>query len=169
MSADRYTWLHTVPALALSNALKKAGLATGDLDLVEINEAFAAVALNATRMLELCAIAEPEVGVVLNIGLTHVSKVGSPEAIVAEKLSLARYLAPSGTAVLNSDDPRISPVIRELSCRVISFGACESATLRRGPIESLGLDGATFPVSFEGQTVTVVSPLPGTHLASAAR
>jgi acetyl-CoA C-acetyltransferase len=53
MSADRYSWLHTVPALALSHALKKAGLEVGDLDLVEINEAFAAVALNATRMLEL--------------------------------------------------------------------------------------------------------------------
>jgi acetyl-CoA C-acetyltransferase len=53
MSADRFSWLHTVPALALSNALKKAGLAAGDLDLVELNEAFAAVALNATRMLEL--------------------------------------------------------------------------------------------------------------------
>jgi acetyl-CoA C-acetyltransferase len=53
MSAERYAWLHTVPALALSNALKKAGLEAGDLDLVEINEAFAAVALNATRMLKL--------------------------------------------------------------------------------------------------------------------
>ena len=53
MSAERYAWLHTVPALALSNALKKAGLAPDDLDLVEINEAFAAVALNATRMLGL--------------------------------------------------------------------------------------------------------------------
>ena len=53
MSADRYAWLHTVPALALSNALKKAGLEVGELDLVEINEAFAAVALNATRMLAL--------------------------------------------------------------------------------------------------------------------
>ena len=53
MSADRYAWLHTVPALALSNALKKAGLAASDLDLVEINEAFAAVALYATRMLQL--------------------------------------------------------------------------------------------------------------------
>src|SRR5438874_7733890 len=51
MSADRYAWLHTVPALALSNALKKAGLEVDDLDLVEVNEAFAAVALNATRML----------------------------------------------------------------------------------------------------------------------
>jgi acetyl-CoA C-acetyltransferase len=53
MSADGYAWLHTVPALALSNALKKAGLATADLDLVEINEAFAAVAFHTTRMLEL--------------------------------------------------------------------------------------------------------------------
>jgi acetyl-CoA C-acetyltransferase len=53
MSADRYAWLHTVPALALSNALKKAGIGVDDLDLVEINEAFAAVALNATRMLHI--------------------------------------------------------------------------------------------------------------------
>lgn len=53
MSADRYAWLHTVPALALSTALKKAGLDAGDLDLVEINEAFAAVALNVSRMLQL--------------------------------------------------------------------------------------------------------------------
>jgi len=53
MSAERYAWLHTVPAIALSNALKKAGLDVDDLDLVEINEAFAAVALNAARMLAL--------------------------------------------------------------------------------------------------------------------
>src|SRR5438067_9654792 len=45
MSADRYGWLHTVPALAIDAALKKAGLQAGDLGLVEINEAFAAVAL----------------------------------------------------------------------------------------------------------------------------
>jgi acetyl-CoA C-acetyltransferase len=53
MSADRFGWLHTVPALAINRALEKAGLAAADLDLVEINEAFAAVALNATRMLGL--------------------------------------------------------------------------------------------------------------------
>jgi len=53
MSADRYAWLHTVPALAINHALKKAGLEARDIDLAEINEAFAAVALNATRMLGL--------------------------------------------------------------------------------------------------------------------
>ncbi len=53
MSAERYGWLHTVPALALANALDKKGLKAADLELVEINEAFASVALNSTRMLGL--------------------------------------------------------------------------------------------------------------------
>ena len=51
MSADRYASLHTVPALAMEKALKRAGLAAGELGLVEINEAFAAVALHAARMM----------------------------------------------------------------------------------------------------------------------
>jgi acetyl-CoA C-acetyltransferase len=51
MSAEQPPYLHTVPALATNNALKKAGVSARDLDLVEINEAFAAVALHSTRML----------------------------------------------------------------------------------------------------------------------
>jgi acetyl-CoA C-acetyltransferase len=53
MSADRYPSLHTVPALALERALKRAGMTAGNLDLVEINEAFAAVPLHSSRMLGL--------------------------------------------------------------------------------------------------------------------
>jgi acetyl-CoA C-acetyltransferase len=45
--------LHERPAEALSVALKRAGLDISDLDLVEINEAFAAVALWSARMLDL--------------------------------------------------------------------------------------------------------------------
>jgi acetyl-CoA C-acetyltransferase len=51
MSAERYAYLHTVPAIALQNAVKKAGKDVHDLGLLEINEAFAAVSLNAARML----------------------------------------------------------------------------------------------------------------------
>jgi acetyl-CoA C-acetyltransferase len=51
MSADRFPYLHTVPATALQNALKKAQLDVHDLALLEVNEAFAAVALNVTRVL----------------------------------------------------------------------------------------------------------------------
>jgi acetyl-CoA C-acetyltransferase len=51
MSAERYAWLHTVPAQAMQRALERAALQAQDLELVEINEAFAGVALNAARML----------------------------------------------------------------------------------------------------------------------
>ena len=51
VSADRYASLHTVPALAMERALGKAGLTSGDLGLLEINEAFAGVAVHASRML----------------------------------------------------------------------------------------------------------------------
>jgi acetyl-CoA C-acetyltransferase len=51
MSADEPPYLHTVPAMAITAALKKAGKSPSDLDLIEINEAFAAVAVHSTRML----------------------------------------------------------------------------------------------------------------------
>jgi acetyl-CoA C-acetyltransferase len=51
MSAERFAYLHTVPALALQYALTKAGLDVHDLGLVEVNEAFAAVSVNVTKML----------------------------------------------------------------------------------------------------------------------
>ena len=51
MCADRFAYLHTVPAIALEKALKKASRDLHDLGLLEVNEAFASVALHATRML----------------------------------------------------------------------------------------------------------------------
>jgi acetyl-CoA C-acetyltransferase len=49
--ADDFEWLARTPANAAIKALDKAGLQPGDIDLWEINEAFASVALNSTRML----------------------------------------------------------------------------------------------------------------------
>ena len=45
--------LHERPAQALQHALDRIGMAPGDLDLVEFNEAFAAVALWSARMLDI--------------------------------------------------------------------------------------------------------------------
>jgi acetyl-CoA C-acetyltransferase len=65
MSSDRYPSLHTVPAIALERALKKAGVAVNDLGVVEINEAFAAVPIHSARMLGLDeAIVNPNGGAV---------------------------------------------------------------------------------------------------------
>jgi acetyl-CoA C-acetyltransferase len=50
-SADEFAYLARTPATAAKKALEKAGLQPGDIDLWEINEAFASVTLNSIRML----------------------------------------------------------------------------------------------------------------------
>jgi acetyl-CoA C-acetyltransferase len=49
--ADDFPYLARTPANAAKAALAKAGLSVEDIDLFEINEAFASVALNSMRML----------------------------------------------------------------------------------------------------------------------
>jgi acetyl-CoA C-acetyltransferase len=49
--ADDFPYLARTPANAAKAALAKAGLSVEDIDLFEINEAFASVALNSIRML----------------------------------------------------------------------------------------------------------------------
>jgi acetyl-CoA C-acetyltransferase len=49
--ADDFPYLARTPANATKAALEKAGLNVDDIDLFEINEAFASVALNSMRML----------------------------------------------------------------------------------------------------------------------
>jgi acetyl-CoA C-acetyltransferase len=49
--ADDFPYLARTPANAAIKALEKAGLQPGDIDLWEINEAFASVTLNSIRML----------------------------------------------------------------------------------------------------------------------
>jgi acetyl-CoA C-acetyltransferase len=50
-SANDFAYLATTPASAAKKALEKAGLKAQDIDIWEINEAFASVTLNSIRML----------------------------------------------------------------------------------------------------------------------
>ena len=49
--ADDFPYLARTPAKAAQQALDKIGKSAGDIDLWEINEAFASVAINSMRML----------------------------------------------------------------------------------------------------------------------
>lgn len=54
-SAAEHPYLATVPAMAVEKAMSRSGgeIDAGRLELIEINEAFAAVAITSTRMLEI--------------------------------------------------------------------------------------------------------------------
>jgi acetyl-CoA C-acetyltransferase len=51
--ADDFAYLARTPAKAAKIALERVGLQASDIDLWEINEAFASVAINSVRMLDI--------------------------------------------------------------------------------------------------------------------
>lgn len=98
MSAERYPYLHTVPAMAVEHALKKAGMAASDLEVVEINEAFASVALHSTRLLGLDeAVVNPNGGAV---ALGHPIGMSGARLALTLVYELRRRDAEAGAATL---------------------------------------------------------------------
>ena len=76
----------------------------------------------AGQIAELAAIAEPEVGVVTNVGPVHVELLGSVEAIAAAKAELLAALPVSGVAIAPAQAGELEPHLREVP-RLIRFGA----------------------------------------------
>ena len=98
MSSDRYPSLHTVPAIALERALKKAAIAATDLGVVEINEAFAAVPVHSTRMLGLDeGIVNPNGGAV---ALGHPIGASGARIVLTVALEMRRRGAELGAAAI---------------------------------------------------------------------
>lgn len=112
---------------------------------------------------ELCAIATPDIGMVLNVGSAHVGEFGSAEVIAQAKGELVEALSADGVAVLNADDPLVSAMASRTSARVLTFGT--EADVALGPV-SLDEDGQPhFTLTFEGTTVDAHVPQIGEHHA----
>jgi UDP-N-acetylmuramoyl-tripeptide--D-alanyl-D-alanine ligase len=75
----------------------------------------------AGQIAELAAIAEPDVGVIVNIGPVHLELLGSVEAIAATKAELIAALRPGGTAVVPAGEPLLEPHLRA-DVRTVTFG-----------------------------------------------
>ena len=75
----------------------------------------------AGQIAELTAIAEPDVGVIVNVGPVHLELLGSVEAIAATKAELIAGLRPGGTAVVPAGEPLLEPH-RRGDLTTVSFG-----------------------------------------------
>ncbi len=75
----------------------------------------------AGQIAELTAIAEPDVGVIVNVGPAHLELLGSLEAIAAAKAELIAGLAPGASVVVPAGEPLLAPYLRA-DVQVISFG-----------------------------------------------
>ena len=75
----------------------------------------------AGQIAELVAIAEPDVGLITNIGPVHLEQLGTLEAIAAEKAGVIDGLRPGGTAVVPAGEPLLAPHLR-VDVRTVTFG-----------------------------------------------
>jgi UDP-N-acetylmuramoyl-tripeptide--D-alanyl-D-alanine ligase len=81
------------------------------------------------QIAQLTAIAEPDVGVIVNVGPAHLELLGSLEAIAAAKAELIAGLAAGACAVLPAGEPLLEPHLRA-DVRTITFGEGGAVRLR---------------------------------------
>ncbi len=109
-------------------------------------------------------IARPTVGVVTNVGITHIERIGSQEAIAKNKGDLIAALPVDGVAVLNGDDPLVRAMRARTGARVLQYGLDEGNDVRATDVESGGLAGVAFRLTLPGQSpMRVKVPLLGRH------
>lgn len=70
----------------------------------------------------LAAVAEPTIGVVTNVGKSHIELLGSQENIARAKGELVQAIPPDGAAVLNQDDPFVAAMADLCKGKVIGYG-----------------------------------------------
>lgn len=111
----------------------------------------------------LAALARPRLGIVTNVGPSHLERMGSIEAIQRAKSELPQALPEDGVAILNIDDPRVRAMAEVTRARPFFYGLDPAADLWADEIESRGLQGVSFRAHYQGDTVHLNLPLLGRH------
>jgi UDP-N-acetylmuramoyl-tripeptide--D-alanyl-D-alanine ligase len=111
----------------------------------------------------LTAIAEPTLGVITNIGLSHIENLGSRENILKAKLELFERFDKRCTAILNADDDLLWGLKSKLSFPVIYYGTKNGIALRAENIESLNGKGISYTLHTEGEKHRISLSVPGRH------
>ena len=116
------------------------------------------------QIAELCRIAEPDSGLITNVGETHMELFGSMENIGKAKSEIVVDLPSDGFAVLNGDNEYVLAAAGKTKAQVVYFGLGESCDYRGSDIVTSAL-GTTFTCTEKksGKSVSVRLQLIGEH------
>lgn len=67
-------------------------------------------------------IVRPHVAVITNVGVSHMEFFPSREALIEEKMTLARAVGKDGLVLLNGDRPELTPFRSTLDAKVLTYG-----------------------------------------------
>jgi UDP-N-acetylmuramoyl-tripeptide--D-alanyl-D-alanine ligase len=128
---------------------------------LEPRHRFAVLELGAAKpgdIAYLAKIAQPDVGLVTNIGPAHLGGFGTVEAVARTKGAMYAELPPDGCAVVNADEPWVDLWLEiNQAGRVLTFGSTEDCDVR---LE--GTEGEPRIYTPEG-SFTLELALPGRH------
>jgi UDP-N-acetylmuramoyl-tripeptide--D-alanyl-D-alanine ligase len=115
----------------------------------------------------LTSIARPDIGIVTNVGPTHLELLGSIENIARAKSELVRSLPAGGAAVLNADDERVAAMAAVSPCKVWFYGFDAAGRGERWvTVRDLRRDGETgqrFTLLTSAGEAEAFLPAPGRH------
>ncbi len=96
---------------------------------------------------ELAEIAEPDVGVIVNVGPVHLELLGTVERVAAAKAELIRDLRPGAACVVPTSEPLLDAHLRE-DLDTWTFGP-------GGEVQLLSMDGERAEFEARGDTLTL--------------
>ncbi|ROR66665.1 UDP-N-acetylmuramoyl-tripeptide--D-alanyl-D-alanine ligase [Agrococcus jenensis] len=98
----------------------------------------------------LTAMAHPDLGVVLKVGLAHAGEFGGVEATTRAKTEMVRDLGPEHVAVLNRDDERVAGMAASTRARIAWFGTDAGSDDQPTALWASGIDS-----TLEGTIATI--------------
>lgn len=105
----------------------------------------------------------PHIGVILNVDRDHLDYFENFSHIISAFKSFAHKISPSGSLVINADDPHTSEIITDLSCNVITFGLHHDCDWYAKDI-SFAMGGSEFTACYRGEfDLNVKLQVPGEH------
>ncbi|WP_068966362.1 UDP-N-acetylmuramoyl-tripeptide--D-alanyl-D-alanine ligase, partial [Desulfosporosinus sp. BG] len=114
----------------------------------------------------LCDIAQPDIGVITNIGTTHLELLLTQERIAQAKWELIEALPMDGIAILNSEDLLSVEKAKNDLHPTLFYGlegAFAQPHLVGTQLRPWGALGTSFDVCFHDEKTTANLPLPGKH------
>ena len=111
---------------------------------------------------ELALIAEPTIGIVTNVGTSHIELLGSQGAIAEAKGELIRCLGKDSIAILNEDDPYVKAMSQLTEGKTITYGIESNATVIGSQLR-YKKDGIKFTCKCYDEVFDIFLPMIGTH------
>jgi UDP-N-acetylmuramoyl-tripeptide--D-alanyl-D-alanine ligase len=109
----------------------------------------------------LSRIAQPDVGVIMNIGESHIGNLGSRDGIFRAKCELFDFMSKDALIVLNGDDDKL---VTLRDGRKVFFGRDAQCDARLVRIIRADMGGTAFVADVLGETMELFVPKPGEYL-----